>query len=150
SLDVEVISYSSCDPTTGNYSVSFTVDYTGSPDVGGLIVNETNLEIQPSGSTYNLDIPSTGTWLNLNVSFEDEATCSYFLGNAVFGPSNCYVAPDCPTDLNGDGNTTVADVLAILSVFGCISDCDMDVDGDGAITVSDVLVILAAFGEFCE
>jgi len=130
--------------------VSFTVDYTGSPDVGGLIINETNLEIQPSGSTYNLDIPSTGTWLNLNVTFEDESTCSYFLGNAVFGPSNCYVAPDCPTDLNGDGNTTVADVLAILSVFGCISDCDMDVDGDGAITVSDVLVILAAFGEFCE
>ena len=149
-LDVEVISYSSCDPATGNYSVSITVDYTGSPDVGGLIINETNLEIQPSGSTYNLDIPSTGTWLNLNVSFEDENTCSYFLGNAVFGPSNCYIAPDCPTDLNGDGSTTVADVLAILSVFGCISDCDMDVDGDGAITVSDVLVILAAFGEFCE
>ena len=149
-LDVEVASYSGCNPATGDYSVSFTVDYTGAPESGGVSVNGNSLTLQESGSTYVLDIPSTGAWLNLDVSFEDEPACSFFLGNAVFGPSSCYVAQGCPTDLNGDGNITVADVLAILSEFGCSLNCSFDVDGDNAITVSDVLLILSTFGEFCE
>jgi len=149
-LDVEVASYSGCNPATGDYSVSFTVDYTGAPESGGVSVNGNSLTLQESGSTYVLDIPSTGAWLNLDVSFEDEPACSFFLGNAVFGPSSCYVVQGCPTDLNGDGNITVADVLAILSEFGCSLNCSFDVDGDNAITVSDVLLILSTFGEFCE
>ncbi len=56
----------------------------------------------------------------------------------------------CPTDLNGDGNITVADVLAILSEFGCTLNCLYDVDGDNSITVSDVLLILSTFGDTCE
>ena len=149
-LDVEVVSYTGCNPSTGDYSVSFTVDYTGAPDSGGVSVNGNSIVLQESGSTYVLDIPSNGVWLNLDVSFEDEQTCSFFLGNAVFGPSSCYVAQGCPTDLNGDGNITVADVLAILSEFGCNVNCLYDVDGDNAITVSDVLLILSTFGELCE
>ena len=149
-LDVEVVSYTGCNPATGDYSVSFTLDYTGAPVSGGVTANGNSLALQESGSTYVLDIPSTGVWLNLDVSFEDEPACSFFLGNAVFGPSSCYVAQGCPTDLNGDGNITVADVLAILSEFGCSLNCSFDVDGDNAITVSDVLLILSTFGEFCE
>ena len=149
-LDVEVVSYTGCNPATGDYSVSFTLDYTGAPGSGGVTANGNSLALQESGSTYVLDIPSTGVWLNLDVSFEDEPACSFFLGNAVFGPSSCYVAQGCPTDLNGDGNITVADVLAILSEFGCSLNCSFDVDGDNAITVSDVLVILSTFGEQCE
>ena len=149
-LDVEVVSYTGCNPSTGDYSVSFTVDYTGAPDSGGVSVNGNSIVLQESGSTYVLDIPSNGVWLNLDVSFEDEQNCSFFLGNAVFGPSSCYVAQGCPTDLNGDGNITVADVLAILSEFGCNVNCLYDVDGDNAITVSDVLLILSTFGELCE
>ena len=149
-LDVEVVSYTGCDPTTGNYSVSFTIDYTGAPVSGGVLANGNLLELQESGSTYILDIPSPGVWLYLDISFEDESDCSFFLGNAVFGPSSCYEALDCPTDLNGDGNITVADVLAILSEFGCSLNCSFDVDGDNAITVSDVLIILSTFGELCE
>ena len=132
------------------FPVSFTLDYTGAPGSGGVTVNGNSLALQESGSTYVLDIPSTGAWLNLDVSFEDEPACSFFLGNAVFGPSSCYVVQGCPTDLNGDGNITVADVLAILSEFGCSLNCSFDVDGDNAITVSDVLLILSTFGEFCE
>ena len=149
-LDVDVVSYTDCNPATGDYSVSFTLDYTGAPESGGVTVNGNSLALQESGSTYVLDIPSTGVWLNLDVSFEDEPACSFFLGNAVFGPSSCYLAQGCPTDLNGDGNITVADVLAILSEFGCSLNCSFDVDGDNAITVSDVLLILSTFGEFCE
>ena len=149
-LDVEVVSHTECNPATGDYAVSFTVDYTGAPESGGFSVNGNLIVLQESGSTYVIDIPSNGTWLNLDVSFEDEPACSFFLGNAVYGPSYCYVDQGCPTDLNGDGSITVADVLAILSEFGCTLNCSYDVNGDNSITVSDVLDILSTFGDLCE
>lgn len=149
-IDVEMVSSSACNPLTGDYNIIFTVDYTGAPETNEISVNGNNLALQPSGSMYSVDIPANGVWLNLEVSFEDESECSFFLGNAVFGPNNCYVGSDCPTDLNADGNITVADVLAILSEFGCSENCSYDVDGDQVITVSDVLVVLASFGETCE
>jgi len=43
----------------------------------------------------------------------------------------------------------VADLLIVLSEFGCTSDCTADVDGDGSVTVADVLLILSAFGSLC-
>jgi len=55
----------------------------------------------------------------------------------------------CTGDVNGDGSITVADILVILSEFGCTINCDADVDGDGAVTVSDVLVVLSLFGGQC-
>ena len=149
-LNVEVVSYTDCNPATGDYSVSFTVDYTGAPESGGVSVNGNSIVLQESGSAYVIDIPSNGAWLNLDVSFEDEPACSFFLGNAVYGPSSCYVAQGCPTDLNGDGSISVTDVLAILSEFGCTLNCLYDVDGDNSITVSDVLDVLSTFGGICE
>ena len=55
----------------------------------------------------------------------------------------------CPQDVNGDGNVTVADVLAILGGFGCNAECSADVDGDGSVTVGDILSVLSAFGQPC-
>ncbi len=55
----------------------------------------------------------------------------------------------CTGDVNGDGSITVADILIILSEFGCTSACTADVDGDGSVTVSDVLVVLSLFGNPC-
>ena len=55
----------------------------------------------------------------------------------------------CPADVNGDGQITVADVLLLLSDFGCAMDCGGDVDGDDAVTVADILLVLAAFGQPC-
>ena len=146
--DVSIISFTSCDPLTGNYSIDFSVDYTGAPSSGGgLVVNGDPFLLSPSGSIYTLTIPAIGSWLNLDVSFTNDPSCGFFLGNAVYGPQSCAIL--CPTDLNADGTTTVADVLAILSEFGCILNCQYDVDGDSSVTVSDVLDILAAFGEIC-
>ena len=51
--------------------------------------------------------------------------------------------------MNGDGAITVADILLILSDFGCTTGCSADVDGDGSVTVSDVLVVLSLFGDPC-
>ena len=55
----------------------------------------------------------------------------------------------CPQDLNNDGSVTVADVLLILSEFGCTIGCAADVDGDGAVSVGDVLNVLSVFGQSC-
>ncbi|HHZ96845.1 MAG TPA: bilirubin oxidase [Flavobacteriales bacterium] len=55
----------------------------------------------------------------------------------------------CPADVNGDGSITVADLLLVLSEFGCTSACTADVDGDGSVTVADVLVVLSLFGTTC-
>jgi hypothetical protein len=51
--------------------------------------------------------------------------------------------------VNGDGNVTVADVLLVLSEFGCMSGCTADVDGDGYVNVSDLLLLLSMFGTVC-
>ena len=59
--------------------------------------------------------------------------------------------PTCPEDVNQDGAVSVADVLSVLSEFGCTgSICEYDIDGDNAVTVSDVLVVLSAFGASCS
>ena len=69
--------------------------------------------------------------------------------NGVIDPDE-EEAPPCPEDVNGDGTISVADVLAVLSEFGCTgADCQYDIDGDNAVTVSDVLMVLSAFGDSC-
>ena len=78
-------------------------------------------------------------------------------GTAIGIDNNCNGVIDadeeeilCPEDVNGDGAISVADVLALLSSFGCLESCQYDVDGDGAISVADVLLVLSAFGQSCE
>lgn len=58
-------------------------------------------------------------------------------------------ADGCLGDLNQDGAVTVADILAMLAEFGCLTDCMGDVDGDGSVTVQDLLVLLGEFGSTC-
>lgn len=55
----------------------------------------------------------------------------------------------CPEDLNGDGLVSVADILSVLSEFGCTSACTQDLNGDDAVTVGDILLVLSAFGNAC-
>ena len=80
-------------------------------------------------------------------------------GNATGIDNNCngILDPDeeepatCPEDVNADGAVSVADVLAVLSEFGCAGEaCLYDVDGDDAVTVNDVLLVLSAFGTSCS
>ncbi len=61
--------------------------------------------------------------------------------------------PDpCPTDVNGDGNTNVLDLIDLLLCFGMSScpDCgDEDINGDGTVNVLDLIDLLLAFGAVC-
>ena len=69
--------------------------------------------------------------------------------SATVDDGSCTYPNDCPEDLNNDGQISVADILLLLSDFGCSSDCDADLNDDGATNVNDILQILAAFGQEC-
>ena len=58
-------------------------------------------------------------------------------------------AVGCTGDLNFDGVISVADMLALLSEFGCAQSCGADVNADGVVTVTDVLSLLGLFGTPC-
>ena len=145
---LEVLSATDCDPETNTYELQFLVEWVGTPDTGGLIVNGESYNIEGNSLIATISAPANGAWVGLDAYFEDETTCQASNGNAFYGPPPCAL---CPADVNGNGAIDVADVLTVLSEFGCSSGCNAltDLDGDGAITVADVLAVLSAFGEDC-
>ena len=75
-----------------------------------------------------------------------------YQGNGEHGVSQWTgSSSECAPDVNGNGAVDVADVLLVLSDFGCNNDCNSatDIDGDGGITVGDVLLLLSSFGQDC-
>lgn len=79
----------------------------------------------------------------------NSTACNYDATATIDDGSCEYESCVCQGDVNGDGAITVADILLILSDFGCTTGCSADVDGDGSVTVSDVLVVLSLFGNPC-
>jgi len=55
-------------------------------------------------------------------------------------------APQCPSDLDGDGKVGSADIALALLDFGACSGCSSDLDSDGKVGNSDVALILLDFG----
>ena len=54
----------------------------------------------------------------------------------------------CAGDLDGDGDTDLADLGILLADFGCASPgpCPGDLDGDGDTDLADLGILLADFG----
>ena len=104
------------------------------------------------------DVCELGPGISLETGDCDDMNASVYPGAPGTGDgidNNCdgEISGDeltpCPADINGDGQITVADVLLILSDFGCEMNCNGDVDGDDAVTVADILAVLASFGQPC-
>jgi hypothetical protein len=53
---------------------------------------------------------------------------------------------DCPADLDGDGDVSVTDLLAMLSSWGSCAGCDADLTGDSTVDVNDLLALLSSYG----
>jgi choice-of-anchor B domain-containing protein len=76
-------------------------------------------------------------------------------GTAQGVDNNCngQIEPDeaggCVGDFNGDETISVADLLALLGDFGCVTNCIADLNGDGVVNVGDLLGFLGIFGEEC-
>ncbi len=78
-----------------------------------------------------------------------DSAASNYNAAADYDDGSCNPIVDCFGDLNNDSSVTVADLLLILSEFGCISGCTTDINGDGLTTVSDLLELLSVFGTAC-
>ena len=128
------------------YGLAYFLDSDGD-DVGGVEMGTTCLSVPPAGhvflsgdcndanSTMYPGAPGTGSGVDNNC-------------NGIIDADEMEQNP-CPEDVNSDGSISVADVLSVLSEFGCASGCTMDVNGDNNVNVSDILTLLAAFGEDC-
>ncbi len=78
-----------------------------------------------------------------------DSAASNYNAAADYDDGSCNPIVDCFGDLNSDSSVTVADLLLILSEFGCTSGCTTDINGDGITTVSDLLELLSVFGTAC-
>jgi len=92
---------------------------------------------------------------------EEDGSCTYPAEDYLDCDGNCLndsdgdgtcdeLEPTCPGDLNGDGLRGAADILIILSSFGCTIDCGApDLNGDGLVAANDILEALSTFGLAC-
>ncbi|GEM_PF-652747 len=78
-----------------------------------------------------------------------DSSASNYNPDADFDDGSCEYAVACFGDLNNDSSVTVADLLLILSEFGCLSGCTTDINNDGLTTVGDLLELLSVFGTAC-
>jgi hypothetical protein len=60
-----------------------------------------------------------------------------------------YTGPDCPGDLDNDGDTDQADLSVLLADWGCddpVNGCDGDLNGDDKTNQADLGILLADWG----
>ena len=116
-------------------------------------VNGAEWQVADSTITYDysetprlVDVPVTAmTHLNMDILPEWDLDGISWVGSCAV-TEDCY----CINDVNGDGVIGVADILLILSEFGCTFGCAADTTSDGSVNVNDLLSILTVFGQVCE
>ena len=151
-----------------------TVSISGDTAVAGACEDDDNGDA--SGSAYVFEKP-IGGWQDLTetvkITASDGAAGDYFgisvsvsADNAVIGApidddngnesGSAYVfhLPDCigcPGDVDGDGDTDLSDLAALLAAYGSTTgdpsyNPDADFDGDGDVDLSDLAFLLADYG----
>ncbi|MDP7009631.1 MAG: hypothetical protein QGI78_08690 [Phycisphaerales bacterium] len=75
----------------------------------------------------------------------------YYQDGFFYEEQECDIcSPDCPSDLNQDGNVNVSDLLAIIAAWGVDCDgCSEDVNDDANVNVADLLIVIGNWGP-CE
>jgi len=133
------------DSTACNYDATATIDDGSceSTSCAGC-TNSTACNYDSSATIDNGSCESTSC-----AGCTNSTACNYEATATIDDGSCEYTSCTCTGDVNGDGVITVADVLLVLSEFGCLSGCTADVDGDTYVNVADILLLLAAFGTAC-
>lgn len=83
----------------------------------------------------NQQVWSGGSWFN--------ATNPYAGYINIYDFTELLQDADCAGDLNGDDVVNIADLLLILSNFGCTQDCDTDLNGNGIGDTGDIIMWLS-------
>ena len=97
----------------------------------------------------NDDAQFNGTWSNYPYFPSGVVAVSSIEGGIFFVQPNIVNESGCPADFNADQVISVADLLLLISDFGCINSCETDLNGDEAVNVDDLLQFLIAFGSPC-
>ena len=118
---------------------------------------------QSSEITWSTDTYDTNEWANAirwgsTYSFwftADHGPEDSPLDLGLFKPGSApsithlAAAPHCPSkcigDVDGSGSVNVADLLALVSVWGS-SDPSGDVNNDGIVNVNDILAVMSDWG----
>ena len=95
----------------------------------------------------NDDAHFNGTWSNYPFFPSGVVAVSSIEGGIFFVQPS--LESGCPADFNNDLVVSVADLLEMISEFGCTSACSTDLSNDGAVNVDDLLMFLIAFGTEC-
>ena len=52
----------------------------------------------------------------------------------------------CPEDIDGSGDVSFGDILALLTAWGPCDGCAEDIDGSGDVAFGDIIQLLSAWG----
>jgi hypothetical protein len=63
--------------------------------------------------------------------------------------TNILLSIECASDLDGDGEVKVADLLILIAAWGPCPGCDADLDKDGEVNGADLLILIGDWGA-CE
>lgn len=91
-------------------------------------------QLNPDGTIYDPDGP--GPLYSNTVQINDMCADVIYAGS-------------CTCDFNFSYNVDVADLLLLISEFGCNFGCNYDADGDDMVSVADMLLLLSEFGDSC-
>lgn len=88
-----------------------------------------------------------GTWSNYPYFPSGVVAVSHIEEGIFFLEPN--FGNGCPADFNQDLAVSTADLLILISDYGCIQNCSADLDNDGAVSVNDLMIFLIAFVTGC-
>ncbi|MEY3398775.1 MAG: hypothetical protein RL220_1369 [Bacteroidota bacterium] len=159
--------YGCTDPTACNYNAAATSD-DGTCDFSCLgctdpdacnfnqtaTVNDGNCDYScygctnPAACNYNdtatIDdgtcVPS-GCTDPVAINYNESAECD---------DGSCVFAPTCATDLTGDGEINVADLILFTGNYGCVGDCIADITGDDEVDLADLLLFIGDYATICD
>lgn len=89
------------------------------------------------GTIYN----PPGSEQSLVYQFRDEC---------IFIPAPSSEPQICDMDFDNNGFIGVSDLQVLLTRYGCQSNCETDINGDGDTGLEEILFFLIAFGNTCD
>jgi hypothetical protein len=85
------------------------------------------------------------------MTLSDEGFYKYTVSHqgTMLCESSFQISQELIGDITGDGIIGSADILELISAYGCLIDCSIDFTSNGTTDVNDLLFLLINFGESC-